>query len=243
MSVNLNAIIVEDDPYFVKYLVLMLNKYEFLNITNIFVNGESFLKALNQGLVCDIVFLDIDLPGITGFQIGNRIKNICTDTKIVFVTGHAEYAVNAFDLDAIDYLLKPFDQERLRRCLERVKASYIIKTINQKTDSIPIYKIIENGNIIILKTKDIIFIEKLKKQVVFHTLLGIYKRYGIIETLEKELLPQGFLRSHKSYIVNPKYIKKIEKWGDRAYQIKFDNTKNTALLSRSKVQLLRDTIL
>lgn len=228
MEHSIKAIIVEDDPYSLLYLKTLLNKSSNLEVSNTFYNGKDFLKHLYSGYEYDVAFLDIALPDINGNDIGRVIRERSPNAQIVFVTGNTGYAAQAFDLEASDYLVKPFDPERLERCLKRIVSR--MKSLNLQTKP---YILRKKNKTICLNISEIIFIEKYKKRVLIHTTKEIYDSGDNLGIIEKHLLPEGFVRSHKSFLINPRFIKSIEKWGDRVYQICFNGTEKKALLSRA----------
>ncbi|RYD01533.1 hypothetical protein N752_29985 [Desulforamulus aquiferis] len=181
-----------------------------------------------------MVFLDIELPGIKGSEIGKRLKADTLITQVVFVTGKPDYAVEAFDMEAVDYLIKPFDQSRLNQCINRVESR--VTTLPRR------YVITTKSNIVSLDIDRIIFVEKVGKVTVFNTLDGEYKSTDTIEYVESMMTPFGFIKSHQSFIINPVYVKFIEKWADRAYQVKFYYGDKMALVSRSRIETLRSIL-
>lgn len=225
----INAVIVDDDIHFIKIFKAMLLKLEGIKVKDVFYNGKGFVDAINKGLDYDLAFLDISLPDIKGIDIGKHIKqNANIRLDVVFVTGNTEYAVDAFNIDATDYLVKPFDSERLKRCISKVKDN--IKSSQLLSNKHTVYS---NDDIIVIDVQDILFIEKYYRFVLYHTLSGIYKSNATLSNIEPMLTTQGFIRSHKSFIINPRHLLKCKPWGDRSYQIIFKHTNKIALLSRN----------
>ncbi|MCF8012190.1 MAG: LytTR family DNA-binding domain-containing protein [Clostridiales bacterium] len=223
--VNLKTAIVEDDHYFAKLFQSMVYKTGKISSIDTYYTGEDFLNALKNDLTYDVVFLDIKLPGIEGYELGALVKK--TDyMQVVFVTGLTDRAADAFDIEAADYLVKPFKQERLNRCIGRV-----LKKLHPSDTK----KILIKGKkeTVLEDESKIIFIEKMARKVILYTTKKTYELYNTIANIEGQL-NDNFIRSHKSYIVNINYVKESVKWGDRAYLIKFNYTDKTALLSRGK---------
>lgn len=235
MVVNkIKAVIVEDNPYFAQMFKVMLEKYERLKIVGVYGSGENFISSLRTGISVDVVFLDIDLPGIKGSILGNKLKENRPNIQVVFVTGTTDFAAEAFDIEAADYLVKPFDDKRLERSLNRIAI---------KLESIPKYIPVKTrNNIMRLDIKNILFIEKDKKHTVFITSDGDYQSSDTIESIDNKLRTEGFLRTHKSYIVNPLHVKKIKRWADRAYTIEFNSDDRVALLSRSNLERFKESL-
>ncbi len=234
MPEKINAVIVEDDPYFAAAFNHMLTKNEQINVTGIFNSGELFKDELKCGLSCEVAFLDLALPGIAGSEVEEYLREKRPDVQVVFVTANMEFAVTAFDLEVTDYLVKPFDDKRLGRCIARV-----LNRIEKQNSKDEAYTIKNKNGTIMLDTGDIIFIAKHKKNCIFHTAGGVYESYETLDEVEKKLNQQDFFRSHRSYLVNKIYIQKVEKWGDRSYEIIFTHTDQRAPLSRGRVGMLK----
>lgn len=232
---KLNGIIVEDNRYFSVMFSAMLEQTNKLNIIAVFRSSEDFLSSIKLLGDLDVIFLDIELPGVQGSVLGKKIKMKYPNIQVVFVTGKVEFAADAFDIEATDYLIKPFDMERLCRCVERVVKKY---EISSQT-----YVIVGRHSTVRLNVKQIIFIEKEQKNAIFHTLDGTYVSSDTIEKIESNLKKYGFIRTHKSYIINPGFVTKVEKWADRAYQISFGLVDKVALVSRSYIDIFNKAIL
>lgn len=172
MPEKVNAVIVEDDPYFAKVFDKMLTKSEKINVTGIFDSGEQFKDELKCGLSCEVAFLDLALPGIAGSEVGEYLRKERPDLQVVFVTGNVEFAVTAFDLEVTDYLVKPFDDQRLGRCITKVLNRIIKQSLKNE-----VYVITNKNGTVILDINDIIFIEKYRKNCIFHTTSGVYESY------------------------------------------------------------------
>ncbi|MCF8012203.1 MAG: LytTR family DNA-binding domain-containing protein [Clostridiales bacterium] len=222
---NLKTAIVEDEHHFAELFQSMLYKTDKISSIDIYYTGEDFLKALKNNSTYDVVFLDIKLPGIEGYELGALIKK-AGYMQVVFVTGLTDRAADAFDIEAVDYLVKPFKQERLNRCIGRV-----LKKLHPSDTN----KILIKGKkeTVLEDESKIIFIEKMARKVILHTTEKTYKLYNALANIEDQL-SDNFIRSHKSYIININYVKEIIKWGDRAYLVKFYYKDKTALLSRRK---------
>ena len=100
--------------------VRMLQKTNKINVLAVYKDGEQFIQNIKSLAKPEVVFLDIELPGVQGSELGKKIKKRFEDIQVVFVTGKLEFAAEAFDIEASDYLIKPFNNERLDRCLCRV---------------------------------------------------------------------------------------------------------------------------
>jgi len=186
--------ILEDEQLARESIVQMVSKYPELKLVGVFASPREFLKNLRE---FDVAFVDIKLPSESGISIAKKINKI----GIVFVTAYEEYATQAFEIGAIDYLVKPVKEERFELCVERILQAY----------SRPLLKLpVRDGkNVLMLDFEKLFYIEAFGKKCVVMTLDGEYEVYhwGISE-LERRL-PKNFLRVHKSYICNLNKVKRL----------------------------------
>lgn len=164
------------------------------------------------------------MPGISGVEIS---KLIDPNIAVVFITAHHDFAIEAFKIGTVDYILKPIDEERFQITLSRLRQSLM----TQKRDKIPV-KV--GSETIFLNIDDIILIEKQKglKKVAFYTNEKIYKSNLSLNILESKLSALGFIRTHKSFLVNIRRVEKVLPWGHSSYLIKLEGTKKDVIISR-----------
>lgn len=224
----LRALIVEDEEYNREFLKKLLTDFpEFTHILETSDGEEAIALARKHNP--DLILLDIQLHSqeMDGLNVAKSIYQFNKEAHMVFVTGYSRYAVDSFEVHPYGYILKPVSvdkfKELIKESVNRIKHQ---KLLTQ--DSIIIKA--RNGALHINKN-DIIFIE-IKKGICFiHTQNRIFK---IRKTLDEiyDLLGTGFLRVHRSYIVNLKKISKTREIYDRSYQVEFWNYPETALMSR-----------
>lgn len=204
-------------------------------------NGEEFLR-LYESVRPDIVFLDVEMPEISGVECAKRIADINPKVYIIFVTAHAEYMTEAFELYAFDYLVKPFKLERIHQTMERIKSTNSDGEVKVMHQIIKYEKgleklIVKNKDGISLVDKnDIIVIQRENRSTVIHTARENFTTSESLGELGEKLGSTQFLRSHKSYIVNLSMIDKIFPYGRWTYIIKMKNTSMDALLTHDKYQ-------
>jgi len=219
MNSKLKAIIIEDEQPAIDLLKHYLKTIDKIKVTDVFKDGFSGLKAINE-LKPDIVFLDIQMPKLTGLELVELIEDM---PLIIFTTAYDEYAIKAFELNAIDYLLKPYSPERLSKAVEKAITKF--KNNNAKhTD----YKQIseskaelsnEELNRIVVKTgtkikiipiEEITYLEAQDDYVMIYTNDGRYLKQATMKYFEASLNSEIFTRIHRSYIVKIDQIKQIE---------------------------------
>ncbi len=167
----------------------------------------------------DLMFLDIQMPEINGFEL---LEMLHERPQIIFCTAYDKYAIQAFEVNAVDYLLKPFDQDRFDMALEKVKQNLLrpgqsvdateqlLRHLNQQQTYQDRFLIKQTGRIIIINSHEIIYFEAMEDYVNIHTTKEAYLIQQSLTNLEKRLDPQQFIRVHRSSIVNIDYIKEID---------------------------------
>lgn len=184
--------ICEDEGYILEELRKKVEKYinrKSLNASiKTFTSGEELLKAKKKP---DIILLDLMLPGIGGLEVA---RHISSRSRIIFVTSYREYAVEAFDANAVHYLVKPVTEERLFLALDRA--------VNQteQTDNQAL-ALVKNGKTQVIFIRDILYCEVFNHQVRIHTVHGTYDYFGTLDLLESKL-DERFFRCHRSFVVN-----------------------------------------
>lgn len=193
--------ICDDEGYILAELRKKVEKY--MNSKSLpvsiktFTSGEELLKEKKK---FDIVLLDLMLPGIHGLEVARQISG---RSRVIFITAYREHAVEAFDVNAVHYLVKPVTEERLFRALDRA-VNQTEKVDNQALT------IIKNGKTQVIFIRDIFYCEVFNHQVQIHTAHGTYDYLGTLDTLEN-MLDERFFRCHRSYIVNMSCVAGQEK--------------------------------
>jgi two-component system, LytTR family, response regulator len=204
---NIRCIIVDDEPYAVELLEQYVNKIPYLTLQQKCYTAFEAWEYLKKEK-SDLVFLDINMPKVSGLEFAGMLEN---GPQIIFTTAYSNYAVQSYERNAVDYLLKPITFDRfmtaVSRAAKRLSNNEITNEVSAK----------EEGDFIFLKTgKAIIktefgkikYIEGMKDYVVVHTTTDKIVIYNRMKALE-ELLPHYFHRIHKSFIVNLEHVQKI----------------------------------
>ncbi|RDI90895.1 autolysin response regulator [Thermosipho africanus Ob7] len=197
----LKVAIIDDEYYARESLKDLINEMTDFEIIGCFESVEEFLKN-KKNKKPDVIFLDIEMPSINGIKAAKYLDKY----EIVFVTAYSEYAVDAFEVNALDYLTKPVSEirflETIKRIEEKLCTKKIINTIAAEN----------NNEIIFLSFDDILYFEYFEKNIIAITEDNefVIKHYKSLGSLEKDL-PQNFVRIHKSYIINLNFIEKFIK--------------------------------
>ncbi|MCB9174275.1 MAG: LytTR family transcriptional regulator DNA-binding domain-containing protein [Flavobacteriales bacterium] len=217
---KLKAIIIEDEPLARDLIKNFLSSEKDIELIGEFDNGFSGLKAINE-LKPDIVFLDVQMPKLTGIELLELLDEY---PKIIFTTAYDEFAIKAFELNAVDYLLKPFSKERFKQALSKVgtKTSNNIEQLkNHVLKSTAINKIVvkSSNNVVVIPINDIIYFESEDDYVMIYTRTGKHLKHITMKVLEEQLDASKFVRIHRSFIINVDELTKIEKFGKDNYQV------------------------
>jgi two-component system, LytTR family, response regulator len=243
-EMNMRTLIVDDEPLACDRIRMLLDGEPELEIVAECRNGNDALRAIER-LNPDLVFLDIQMPELTGFEVLERL-NPARIPVVVFVTAYDQYALKAFEVSALDYLLKPFDRERFQRALDRARAELDRRksgAVNEKVLKLLLElrrgkKCVDRlivrtgGRVLFLRIDEIDWIEAAGNYVRLHAGKEEYLYRETMTKLEEQLNPDRFARVHRSTIVNIERIKELQPWFRGDYMILLrDNSK--LLLSRT----------
>ncbi len=210
---ELKVLAVDDEFLALQLLKTFISKVPDLNLVGATKSPLEAMELL-QAQPLDILFLDIQMPTINGL---NMLKTLQHQPIVIFTTAYSEYAVKAFELNAVDYLLKPFPFERFLQAVNKAKQQLAHNALTEKTIiKTPVseekkYLAIKcDAKIIKLNLSDILCIEGLREYVKFICKEGNYVSLMSLKNLEADLPPQHFIRVHKSYIVNSNKVKSVE---------------------------------
>lgn len=259
---KLKALIVDDEYPARKELRFLLQQYENIEVVGEAANAKeafTLIKALDYS----VLFLDIEMPGMTGMELGQRIRELPDPPKVIFVSAYDEYAVKAFDVEAVDYLLKPIDEKRLERAIAKVTKLLQPQTASpaatggtdgtageapepvrtEKTDApikidrIPAEK---QGKTILINESDIIYAFTEQDYVYIKTYSDkLFTRFTLKE-LEARLGTSIFFRTHRCYIVNLHKVKEIVPFFNGTYTLLVEDAEKSEVpVSRAQAKKLK----
>lgn len=166
----------------------------------VFTSGIQFLE--NYKLIFDIIIFDIDMPGLNGIDTARKLREIDQNVVIIFVTNIAQYAIMGYEVDAVDYIMKPISYFDFSMKFHRTVSKAV-----QKREHL--LQIETAEGIRKLRVSSLVYIEVLSHYLYYHTTKRDYKARGNISDIEKELIKYNFVRIHRSYIINLKYVNKV----------------------------------
>ena len=233
----LKVMVVEDEEQIRMILGKMIEKSEGCQVV---ASCGNFAAAISEFIKLrpDVVFMDIDLGGESGLDCAKAITEVDPKVKIVFATAHSEYMANAFEIYAFDYLVKPFDLERITKTLTRIKSmtgTVPTEVSTGKSDS-SFDKLVIRGKeeINLIDTEDIIMVERTDGMTRIVTKDEVFLTTTSLSSVQEKLDPARFMRCHKSYIIRTDAVKKLEIYGRWTYTVTLKDTEETALMTADK---------
>lgn len=225
MNKKLNVLIIEDEELARNLLKSYLKDHPTINLIGECENGFDGVQKINE-LKPDLVFLDIQMPKITGFEMLELLEH---KPEIIFTTAYDQYALKAFDINAIDYLLKPFSKERLLsavdKLVDRIRNN---SSLGKQLDTLiglpegeHLRRVVvkDRHKINIIPTENICYIESLDDYVMIYTNEGRHMKQKTMKSFEASLNPNDFIRIHRSYIVQVMYIAEIQQYEKESYVV------------------------
>lgn len=245
---KLKALIVDDE-----YPARMELRYLLEEFSNVEVIGEAANAAeafqLINALDYYIVFLDINMPGANGLELSKQIKDNPQKPEVIFVTAHEEYALEAFGVDAVDYLLKPVNPARLKEALAKAEnriAKNKTPVAQPKTESaahLDIIPIESQGKTVLLKHADIIYVNAQNDYCTFKTFDKHYLSRFTLKELATRLNRNLFFRCHRSYLVNIKRVREVTPLYNGTLLLTVDDKEKSEVpVSRSQAKQIRQIL-
>ncbi len=264
---SLTALIIDDEPLARQELQYLLERVGGVEVLAQGTNGIEAVELIRTHKP-DVVFLDVQMPGLDGFAVLKKLLDRKVPMpQVVFATAFNQYAVRAFEVNAIDYLLKPFDRKRVMQTIEKAQARVTVpgetpnpsQETGAKLDAL--LKLVEEqsqaqtpkpntgkvvvraqSRLLLVDQKEICFasIEGGTISVVTSTVEG-HSNCRTLEELTDQLDPEAFWRAHRSFVVNIQHIREVVPWFKSSYQLRMDDPKKTEIpVSRAQTKRLRE---
>lgn len=239
---NMKVIIVEDEFLAQQELSWLIKTHSQMEIVGTFDDGLDVLKFLQHNRV-DAIFLDINIPSLDGVLLAQNINQFAHKPFIVFVTAWKEHAVEAFELEAFDYILKPYQESRIVSMLQKLEAAWQQQTAPasaspavRENDTI---NLVKDERIIVTPVNDIYYAEAHEKMTFVYTRRESYVMAMNITEFCSKLPAAHFFRCHRSFCVNLNKIREIEPWFNNTYILRLKDLDFQVPVSRSKVKEFR----
>ncbi len=230
----MRALVVDDEALVRSELVYALGRVAAdVDVTEA-ADAVEALRALG-GDAFDVVFLDVNLPGLDGLEVAKIVAKQQSPPQVVFVTAHDRHAVDAFELAAFDYVVKPVSEERLGRTVERLRASRASAAAPSSGRAAPARVALEDGERTrLVKIADMRYVQANGHVVTVRVFDGDLRWKGSLADAASRLEPSGFLRVHRAYLVNPERVVEVEPFFGGAYLLRVDDK------ARSEVPVSRN---
>ncbi|MBZ4646392.1 MAG: two-component system, LytTR family, response regulator LytT [Petroclostridium sp.] len=251
----IRAVIIDDEIPAREELEYLLTKEDSLfKIVGRGQSGEEAVELCNE-LKPDVVFLDIHMYGMSGLEAAKMILGSNSPPIIIFATAYDEHAVEAFEINAVDYILKPFSEERIRITISKIRHLLDNKGIQSGRLTKAIHTIEQAGGIsgklgiwvderfILIDQKDIVYLEAQRKHTLINTTSHQYESTTSFGELEQKLDGKLFFKVHRSYIVNLNHIKEVSMWFNNNLNIIMKGyEKNRIPVSRTQIKQFKELI-
>ncbi|HZG16539.1 MAG TPA: LytTR family DNA-binding domain-containing protein [Candidatus Bathyarchaeia archaeon] len=238
----IRVLIAEDERLAREELSYYLSQEADIELLPCAVNGRELLEKVEE-FVPDVVFLDIKMPEMEGVQAARMLSSRKQQPLIVFCTAYENYALDAFSLNAVDYLLKPTEPHRLKETLQRIRkrlhdsAQGSIKETGMTTGAAAkVTKLLleEQNRFVVIEPETILYAVRDERVIQIHTLQETFTSKMTLQQLEEKLHSYPFFRTHRSYLVNLQYVAELVPWFNGAYNLKLKTGRPTQIpVSRS----------
>lgn len=249
MTAPLRIFIVDDEAPARRELRYLLEQLSCVEVAGEAANGTAALKGIRDSRP-DIVFLDIQMPGLSGLELAQFLCELPRPPLIVFATACQEHALDAFEVDAVDYLCKPFTAERIAKAVAKAARMLAVPPASPAASAesapqgaetccrkLPLYR---GESIVPTAVERIVFAYAEEGEVRVKTLDGSYLARFTLAELERKLAPAGFFRSHRSYLVNGNFVREVIPWFNGSYKLVMGDKERTEVpVSRYNVSDLK----
>ncbi len=258
---DLRVLVVDDEQLAREELCFLLGQVGNLEIAGQAKDGVEALRLTGE-LKPDVVFLDVQMPGLTGFEVARRLLQVDAPPQLVFVTAFDQYALDAFSVNAVDYVLKPVDAERLDQTIERVRQRLsppaasaaapmplspadlekVVEAVQARQGRRDQLAIRVGERFILVQAEEVVHASLVDESIVVATqTISGTSNYRTLDELQTRLDPALFWRVHRSHLVNITKIKEIVPWFSRNYLLKMKDAKTTEIpVSRSQTRRLKE---
>jgi len=258
MPPSIRALVVDDEQLAREEICFLLGQAGGVEIVGQAVDGVDALRQAGE-LRPDVIFLDVQMPGLTGFEVAKRLIEADVPAQLVFVTAFDQYAIDAFSVNAVDYVLKPVDPDRLDQTLDRTRRRLASEQASRMPlSSAELERVVEavqarqgrrdqiavrvGERFILVQADEVVHASLVDDAIVVTTsVVSGTSNYRTLDELQARLDGSIFWRVHRSHLVNITKIKEIVPWFSRNYLLKMKDPKATEIpVSRSQTRRLRE---
>jgi two-component system, LytTR family, response regulator len=253
--VSLKAVVVDDEQLAREELCYMLEKMGDVEVLAQAGNGLEAVGIVER-FAPDVVFLDVQMPGLSGFEVAHRLIQTGTSPNIIFVTAFDKHAIEAFEVNAVDYLLKPVDGVRLEQALEKARkrltaskdvplndqVERIVQLMSERQSRRERVAVKVGERFLLVQAEEIIYASLTDDSInIVTSQLAGTSNFRTLDELQSRLDPSVFWRVHRSHLVNINKVKEIVPWFSRNYILRMKDAKATEIpVSRAQTKRLRE---
>jgi two-component system response regulator LytT len=254
---DLRAVVVDDEQLARDEVCFLLGELEGVQVVGQAADGVEALDVIRAARP-DLVMLDVQMPGLTGFEVARRLFDAGVQSQLVFVTAYDQHAIQAFDVNAVDYLLKPVEAGRLATAVERVRRRVaserghvrpasgeldrLLQLLSQRQEHREQLAVKVSDRFLLIQADEVVHasVDNDVITVVTNSLSGT-SNYRTLDELQARLDPAVFWRVHRSHLININKIKEIVPWFSRNYILKMKDARGSEIpVSRSQTKRLRE---
>jgi two-component system response regulator LytT len=248
----MTAVVADDEQLAREELCFLLGKIDGLEVVAEAGDGPEALDEISR-LRPDVAFLDVQMPGLTGFEVARRLLESGTDMAIVFVTAFDHRAIEAFEVNAVDYVLKPVEPGRLEQAVQRVRKrrsgpplgdqlEKLVRLMAGQKDRRNQVAVKMTDRIVLVQADDIIYASLAEDSIsIVAGQISGSSNYRTLDELQARLDPEVFWRVHRSHLVNINQIREIVPWFSRNYILRMNDARATEIpVSRTQTRRLRE---
>ena len=252
---SLTAIVVDDEQLAREELCYMLEQLGNVEVVAQAGNGLEAVGIVER-FGPDVVFLDVQMPGLSGFEVAHRLIQSGSSPNIIFVTAFDRYAIEAFEVNAVDYLLKPVDGTRLERALDKARkrvatskdlplndqVERIVQLMSERQSKRERVAVKVGERFLLVQADEIIYASLTDDSInIVTSQLAGTSNFRTLDELQSRLDPSVFWRVHRSHLVNINKVKEIVPWFSRNYILRMKDAKATEIpVSRAQTKRLRE---
>lgn len=245
----LSVVLVDDEKPALDELEFILSECSYCNVIKKFTNSIEALEFIKVEEP-DVVFLDINMPVLDGLAMAEEMMKLHLRTGIIFATAYDHYALNAFDMSAVDYILKPYEKDRVFKAIRKVRTGIGTTSSSRtsgerqipsgkKVNKIPIWK---GDKIILINVEDILYCQVEEGELVLHTKEDSYVMNDTLSNMESKLPKEMFFKTHRAFLVNISKVSEVSPYFNNTLVIKLDGSKAEIPVSRSYVKEFKEML-
>ena len=246
----IRCMIVDDEKPARDELRFLLEDFDDILVVSEVDNGRDACDIQKDDPV-DLVFLDINMPVITGIRVAEKWMALEKPPMIIFTTAYDEYAIRAFELNAVDYILKPISSERLAAALDKVREKNYLQRKNEilsltekmaADGACGMDKICleSQGRFIPIHIEEIVYATIVEKHTMIYTKQGSFTYRESLSYLEDRLHSERFFRSHRAFLMNMEYVEAIEPWFNNTYMVKMKGYDEKVPVARNQIKTFKE---